>query len=48
MPSGPYEVVRLLPEIEGELGYYVKSPAEPHKRAVPENRLRPLGFRSPS
>jgi hypothetical protein len=46
-PSGPYEVVRQVPNVEGELGYHVKSPAEPHERAVPESRLRPLGSRQP-
>jgi len=44
-PSGPYEEV---PNVEGELGYRIKSAAEPHERAVPESRLRPLDSRQPS
>jgi hypothetical protein len=47
-PSGPYEVVRQVPNVEGELGYRIKSAAEPHERAVPESRLKPLGSRQPS
>ncbi len=37
---GPYEVVSQLPDVSGELGYRIKSAAEPHERAVPESRLR--------
>jgi hypothetical protein len=41
--TGPYEVVGRLPDVSGDLGYRIKSPAECHERAVPENRLRRIG-----
>jgi hypothetical protein len=38
-PAG-YEVVRQLPETEGELSYRIKSRSESHERAAKESQLR--------
>lgn len=38
-PSG-YEVVRQLPESDGELSYRIKSRSETHERAAKESELR--------
>ena len=35
-----YEIVRQLPESEGEPNYRIKSRAETHERAVKESQLR--------
>lgn len=37
--SGVYEVVRLLPETNGEFGYRIKGTAEPNERAVLEHEI---------
>jgi hypothetical protein len=36
-----YEVVRLLPEADGVLGYRIKGTAEPNERAVREHEITP-------
>jgi hypothetical protein len=38
--GGEYKVVRLLPEIDGELRYRIKSVREPHERVVREDDLQ--------
>ena len=38
--SGPYEVIKQLPEINGEFQYRIKSMKEPHERVVRESELR--------
>jgi hypothetical protein len=35
-----YEIVRQLPESEGEPNYRIKSRSETHERAVKESQLR--------
>lgn len=37
---GAYEVTRLVPEIDGEPGYQIKSLSEPHQRTARESQLR--------
>ena len=37
--DGPYEVVRQLPDSEGEFHYRIKSVREPHERVVKESDL---------
>jgi hypothetical protein len=36
---GPYEVIRQLPERNGEFEYQIKSTGEPHARVVRESEL---------
>jgi hypothetical protein len=38
--GGEYKVIRLLPEIDGELRYRIKSVREPHERVVREDDLQ--------
>ncbi len=38
--SGDYEVVRQLPNSEGEFHYRIKSTMEPHERVVKESELQ--------
>ncbi|HEY4773601.1 MAG TPA: hypothetical protein VIH40_02180 [Xanthobacteraceae bacterium] len=38
--AGAYEVVRQLPDSEGEPHYRVKSRSEAHERVVKESQLR--------
>ena len=40
LPKGEYEVVRQLPESDGEFHYQIKSPHEMHQRVVKESQLR--------
>jgi hypothetical protein len=40
--SGPYEILALLPEREGELQYRIKSEREPYQRVMKEDELEPL------
>lgn len=39
--GGVYEVVRLLPEANGEFGYRIKAAAEATERAVREHEISP-------
>lgn len=39
--SGVYEVVRLLPEANGEFGYRIKAASENTERAVREHEISP-------
>ncbi len=43
--TGLYEVVRLLPESNGEFGYRIKGTTEPNERAVLEHEIAPAGSR---
>jgi hypothetical protein len=36
---GPYEVIKQLPERDGQFEYRIKSPGEPHERVVKEGDL---------
>ena len=40
VPGGSYEVIKQLPEINGEFQYRIKSMNEPHERVVRESELR--------
>ncbi len=40
--DGQYEVVRQLPDINGELQYRIKSLSEPHERVVKESELKSI------
>ena len=40
VPGGRYEVIKQLPEINGEFHYRRKSVNEPHERVVRESQLR--------
>ena len=42
IPRGPYVIVRLLPPIDDEPHYRVKSVADGHERALLESQIRPL------
>jgi hypothetical protein len=37
--GGSYEVIKQLPEINGEFQYRIKSVNEPHERVVQESEL---------
>jgi hypothetical protein len=39
VPSGAYEVVKQLPETDGEFEYHIKSMNEPHQRVARESEL---------
>ncbi len=39
-PAGDYEIVRQLPDANGECHYRIKSADEPHERVVKESQLR--------
>ena len=39
--GGVYEVVRLLPEANGEFGYRIKAASEATERAVREHEISP-------
>ena len=40
VPDGAYEVIKQLPEINGQFQYRIKSVKEPHERVVRESQLR--------
>ena len=42
IPRGPYVIVRLLPPIDDEPHYRVKSAADGHERALLESQIRPV------
>jgi hypothetical protein len=42
IPRGPYVIVRLLPPIDDEPHYRVKSAADGQERALLESQIRPL------
>jgi hypothetical protein len=42
LPSGPYVIVRLLPLVEQEPHYRVKSTIDGHERALLEGQIRPI------
>ena len=37
---GGYEIIRYMPDTDGEPNYRVKSRGEPHERVVKESQLR--------
>ncbi len=37
--SGPYQIIRLLPETEGEFQYVIRSANEDHERIARESEL---------
>lgn len=39
--QGPFEVLALLPERDGQLQYRIKSSAEPYHRVAREDELEP-------
>jgi hypothetical protein len=39
-PAGDYEIVRQLPESNGEFQYRIKGSHEAHERVVKESQLR--------
>ncbi len=39
-PGGDYEIVRQLPNSDGEFYYRIKGSQEPYERAVKESQLR--------
>ena len=41
IPPGPYVIVRLLPLVDGEPHYRVKSSVDGHERALLEGQIRP-------
>jgi hypothetical protein len=47
VPGGSYQVIKQLPEINGEFQYRIKSVNEPHERVVRENQLRKSQFKTP-
>ena len=42
VPRGPYLIVRLLPLIDDEPHYRVKSAVDGHERALLESQIRPV------
>jgi hypothetical protein len=42
VPGGSYEIVKRLPERDGEFEYQIKSMNEPHQRRMRESELRAL------
>jgi hypothetical protein len=42
IPRGPYVIVRLLPPIDDEPHYRVKSAVDGHERALLESQIRPV------
>ena len=38
-PRGPLEVIKQLPERDGQFEYHIKSLSEPHERVVKESDL---------
>jgi hypothetical protein len=44
-PSGPCQIIRRLPALEGEFQYMIRSEYESHQRVAKESRRRacPLG-----
>ena len=42
IPSGPYVIVRLLPLVDREPHYRVKSTVDGHERALLEGQIRPI------
>jgi hypothetical protein len=41
--SGPYQIIRRLPETEGEFQYVIRSTNEDHERVVRESDLTRVG-----
>ncbi len=41
-PDGFYEVVRRLPDVDGEYHYRIKSSREAHERVVKESELQKI------
>jgi hypothetical protein len=39
VPGGSYEIIKKLPERDGEFEYRIKSMNEPHERAARESEL---------
>jgi hypothetical protein len=39
VPGGSYEIIKQLPERNGEVEYQIKSVNEPHQRVVHESEL---------
>jgi hypothetical protein len=42
VPGGVYEVIKVLPNRNGEPEYRIKSANEPHERVARERELRPV------
>ena len=40
--SGPYQIVRRLPESDGEFHYVIRSTYEEHERVAKEGELMPV------
>lgn len=40
LPAGQYEIIRQLPESDGEFNYKIKNQQEPHLRVVKESQIR--------
>ena len=40
IPRGPYVIVRLLPQVDGEPQYRVRSAADGHERALLESQVK--------
>jgi hypothetical protein len=38
-PSGPYQITRRLPAVDGEFQYAIRSPYEDHERVAKESEL---------
>jgi hypothetical protein len=47
IPHGPLVIVRLLPLVDGEPQYRVRSEAEGHERVVLERQIKPMGEERP-
>jgi hypothetical protein len=39
VPSGPYQITRRLPAVDGEFQYAIKSAYEDHERVAMESEL---------
>jgi hypothetical protein len=40
VPGGSFEIIKKLPERDGEFEYRIKSMNEPHERVVRESEMR--------
>jgi len=40
VPGGSYEIIKKLPQSDGEFEYRIKSMNEPHERVARESELR--------
>jgi hypothetical protein len=47
-PSGPYQIIRRLPAMDGEFQYVIKSAHEDHEGVATESELTRLEDRAPS